>query len=78
MTRLRVYIVAEAGRVLGMTSAEVHQAIEHRLLWALTIDNATRVPADEVERVQTNVDRRSVTKSQVNVTLRRAGAGDRK
>jgi len=58
MTRLRAYTVAEAGRVLGMTSAEVQKAIEHGLLWAFTIYNVTRVPADEVERVQTNVARR--------------------
>ena len=35
MTRLRAYTVAEAGRVLGMTSSEVHKAIEHGLVWAL-------------------------------------------
>ena len=58
MTRLRAYTVAEAGRVLGMTSAEVHKAIEHGLLWAFTIDKASRIPAEEVERVQANVSRR--------------------
>ena len=58
MTRLRAYTVAEADRVLGMTSAEVHKAIEHGLLWAFTIDKATRVPADEVERVRANIARR--------------------
>ena len=58
MTRLRAYTVAETGQVLGMTSADVHKAIEHGLLWAFTIDKATRVPADEVERVQANVARR--------------------
>jgi len=57
VTRL-VYTVAEVGRALGMTSAEVHKAIEHGLLWAFTIDEATRVPTDEVERVQANVARR--------------------
>ena len=28
MTRVRAYTVAEAGRVLGMTSSEVHKAID--------------------------------------------------
>ena len=41
-----------------MTSPEVHRAIEHGLLGAFTIDKATRVPTDEVERVQANVVRR--------------------
>jgi hypothetical protein len=58
MTRLRAYTVAEVSQVLGMRSAEVHKAIERGLLWAFTIDNATRVPAEEVERVQANVARR--------------------
>ena len=45
MTRLRAYTVTEASRVLGMTSAEVHKAIEHGLLWAFTVDKVTQVPA---------------------------------
>ena len=55
---LRAYTVTEAGRALGMTSAEVHKAIEHGLLWAFTIDEATRVPAEEVDRVKANAARR--------------------
>jgi hypothetical protein len=31
MTRVRAYTVAEVGRALGMTSAEVHKAIERSL-----------------------------------------------
>jgi hypothetical protein len=58
MTRLRAYTVAEAARLLGMASAEVHKAIEHGLLWAFPVDKATQVPAKEVERVQANVARR--------------------
>ena len=46
MTRLRAYTVAEAARVLGMASAEVHKAIEHGLLWAFTADKATQVPRE--------------------------------
>jgi hypothetical protein len=78
MVRLRAYTVVEASRVLGMTSAEVHKAIEHGMLCAFTVDKATQVPAKEVERVQANVARASVTKSQVNVTLPKPGGGDRK
>jgi hypothetical protein len=57
MTRVRAYTVAEVGRALGMTSVEVHKAIERSLLRAFTINKAIRVPAKEVERVQANVAR---------------------
>ena len=48
---LRAYRVSEAARALHMTTDEVREAIARGLLWAVAIDKATRVPAEEVERV---------------------------
>ena len=56
--RLRAYSVAETARLLHMTPEDVREAIARGLIWAYTADKATRVPADEVERVQANVNRR--------------------
>ena len=55
---LRAYTVTETARALHMTTEDVSEAIARGLIWALTTDKATRVPADEVERVQANVARR--------------------
>ena len=55
---LRAYTVAETARALHMTTDEVREAIARGLIWAVPIDKATRVPTDEVERVQANVARR--------------------
>ena len=56
--RLLAYTVADAARALHMKPEDVHGAIARGLLWAVTTDKATRVPAEEVERVQANVARR--------------------
>jgi hypothetical protein len=50
----RAYTVAEAARALHMTTDKVREAIASGLIWAFTIDEVTRVPAEEVERVQEN------------------------
>ena len=55
---MRAYTVAHAARALHMTTDEVHEAIARGLIWAFTIGPATRVPADEVDRVQANLARR--------------------
>ena len=56
--RLLAYTVADAARALHMKPEDVHEAIARGLIWALTTDKATRVPADEVERVKANVAHR--------------------
>jgi hypothetical protein len=48
----RAYTVAEAARALHMTTDKVCEAIASGLIWAFTIDEVTRVPAEEVERVR--------------------------
>jgi len=48
----RAYTVAEAARTLHMTTDKVREAIASGLIWAFTIDEVTRVPAEEVERVR--------------------------
>jgi hypothetical protein len=55
---LRAYTVAETARALHMTTDKVCEAIANGLIWAFSIDKATRVPSEEVERVQANVARR--------------------
>ena len=54
----RAYTVAEAARALHMTTDKVREAIASGLIWAFTIDEVTRVPDEEVERVQENAARR--------------------
>jgi len=78
MTRVRAYTVAEVGRALGMTSVEVHKAIERSLLRAFTINKAIRVPATKSSACRQTWPAAIVTKSQVNVTRPKAGADDRK
>ena len=55
---LRAYTVAETARALHMTTDEVREAIARGLIWAVPIDKATRVLAEEVDRVKANVARR--------------------
>ena len=55
---LRAYTVSETARALRMTTDEVRDAIARGLIWAVAIDTATRVPAEEVERVRGNLARR--------------------
>ena len=54
----RAYTVAEAAGALHMTTDKVREAIASGLIWAFTIDEVTRVPGEEVERVQENAARR--------------------
>ena len=55
---LRAYTVAETASALHMTTEEVHEAIARGLIWAVPIDKATQVPAEEVDRVKANAARR--------------------
>ena len=55
---LRVYSVAATARALHMTTDEVREAIARGLIRAVAIGPATRVPAEEVERVRANLARR--------------------
>jgi hypothetical protein len=54
----RAYTVPEAARAIHMTTDKVREAIASGLIWAFTIDEVTRVPGEEVERVQENAARR--------------------
>ena len=62
----RAYTVAGAARALHMTTDKVREAIASGLIWAFTIDEVTRVPGEEVERVQENAARRSTARCQGN------------
>jgi hypothetical protein len=75
---LRAYTVAQTARALDMSTTAVREAIARGLIWAFNLGKAIRVPADEVERVQATSLVASVKKSQVNATLPKAGADDRK
>ncbi len=63
---LRAYRVSQTARALHMTTDEVREAIARGLIWAVAIDKATRVPAEEIERVRGNLVRRQPSSASVS------------
>jgi hypothetical protein len=52
------YSIVETAHLVHMPPADVREAIDHGLLWAVTFFDETVVPADEIERVRANIARR--------------------